>query len=365
MLLVVAEDCHTVLYFYHYIICIQASPIPGKRRANRNQRGVKVRCHHPQVSSSSLSGSTTVSNADPLPTGCVDEAQLSSACSCAYVTATTVTGSAPTIVTTVTLTQNTDELTVTATETLSGTDVLTETEVLSTTQTSTTTESVTTSATITKVVGLTTTETDTATSASTVTFTATAIVDSTTVATLTETTVAVPTVPACGVVPLSSPQPTFYILVANGTAAGDYLLDQGATLPEPGFLVIYSKPSRDRATPFSIDNTGALFSTTNGRLVYFKPYTAGGMAGSEVGLFTVDTPPAQGSGYRPLYVQADYGPSCPATSGSLTLRGSGQNGAYNSFVYCNGVAEVSVDGKTSCAGGGNVGYNDALNFVII
>lgn len=132
-----------------------------------------------------------------------------------------------------------------------------------------------------------------------------------------------------------------------------------------GFLVIYSKPFRDRATPFSIDSTGAIFSATNGRLVYFKPYTTGAMARSEVGLFAVDTPPAPGSGYQPLYVQADYGPSCAATSGSLTLRASGQNGACNSFIYCNGVAQVSVDGKTSCAGGGNVGYNDALTFVII
>lgn len=86
-------------------IGIQKSAVPGKRQVSRCQKAVKGRCRHPQLPSLSLSSSTKVSSTDPLPTGCVDEAQLASACSCVYVTATATTGSVPTTVTTVTLTQ--------------------------------------------------------------------------------------------------------------------------------------------------------------------------------------------------------------------------------------------------------------------
>lgn len=73
------------------------------------------------------------------------------------------------------------------------------------------------------------------------------------------------------------------------------------------------------------------------------------------------------TGYKPVYVQLGCGPSCPGSSGSVVLTSA--NAPYNTFAYCNGETQVTVNGvQSGCTGSygsTNVGYIDGLNFVAV
>ncbi|KAK8029665.1 hypothetical protein PG993_010956 [Apiospora rasikravindrae] len=338
---------------------------PGKRQVGRDQPRAKGRCRHQQSSSSSLSTSSTTSSGDvPLPSGCVDEAQYSSACSCAYATAITVTEPAPTAAVTVFVTQDAvEQVTVTATATVSNGEVLTETDVLSTTQTSTSTEFVTATTTETNVVGATTTETDGATLASTATVTTTAVV-------------AAPAGPSCPPVPSSCPPPTFYLQIADGTGAGQYLTDQGQLNPIiPSFL--FGMDDKTMASKFTIDSAGVLVELASpfiaGGPVYFQ--TNGFGTDSEAFLGTFEDQGFIDPSYQKLHVRAEAdpssgsgsdpvcGPGCPVPSGSLVLDAPGLNMGYNTLLYCNGFIEITVNGRTTCTRGVNVSNRESLIIV--
>jgi hypothetical protein len=66
-------------------------------------------------------------------------------------------------------------------------------------------------------------------------------------------------------------------------------------------------------------------------------------------------------------VQLGCGPSCPSyasgSTGKILLR---NNGAYNTFNYCNTVLEVNVDGNLAgCGGGSNRADVEELIYVVV
>ncbi|KAK7928327.1 hypothetical protein PG985_005325 [Apiospora marii] len=337
---------------------------PQKRDVLQEGPKIKGRCKHPQ--------GTTSSSMLSLPSGCTNAVEYASACACAVVSATAVT---------VTLTHEAEPATVTATvvvvtETLTRTAVSTVTESHSTTETLNATALVSATVQVTDIALTTTTQTVYVTNSSTDIVTTTLVVPTTTTTTTVQTvTAAAPSGPSCPAVPPTCAQPSFRLQVANGTAAGDYLV---ARAPGPreilSYIILYSAdPSK--ATTFTLDAGGVLFanvaaapgppgSSPLDRRVYYLPQA--GSDGEPAGLV-----PRPGAAYRPLYAQTACGPRCPATmaagaTGTLLITGAGANGAFDTFGYCNGKLTVTVGGGTGyCSGGSNEGYTIALTYTVV
>ncbi|KAK8011676.1 hypothetical protein PG990_010641 [Apiospora arundinis] len=361
----------------------QKRDVPKKGRC-RNSQLLSVSSLPAPTTSSSVP--TTSSSVLSVASGCANAAQYASACSCAYVTPSTSTAAAPTVVTTVTETQKVNQVTVTATvvtsilftetttvrsttarteidtttigetalvtETLLTTDVVTETDVHSTTQTSTATTFVTTTTQVTDVVPTTTVQTVPATLSSTKTTTQTVVVGSTTVSTVVETVLA--TGPRCPRPPPSCAQPTFYLQVASGSPSGGLwvyvppvtnpLYNYAATV-----LRTINVAAKASATTFTIDAEGVLFSLKYNSRVYYQAVnpTSGYLA-----IFSNGKGPmgaAAVNAWQPFYAQNTCAPTCPLTSssssGPLLISEMGKTGTYNSFGLCNGVPSTSKDGS--------------------
>ncbi|KAK8079430.1 hypothetical protein PG997_007248 [Apiospora hydei] len=274
---------------------------------------------------SSTTTSTTASTTGP---ACADAAQYVSACQCAYVTAPTNTDAASTVVT--------------VTETVFSTDSAAAIEVSSFVQPSTVTEFVTATAEVTSVVPGTTVETVSDTLTSTEVLTTTTVLPSTTTATVVST--ATPSPTAC-----SQPQ-HFFLQVASGSHAGQYIYTQGDV------YALYlstnvAASTGDGPVTFSFrPQDGVLLLDKVGAPVFYDTSNPASGAVTASGLPMVIPVPATGGNPTELHALAGSGPGCPGASGEFSSDES-QNGGRETFLLCNGFLYLSVDGQRGACPG--------------
>jgi hypothetical protein len=348
--------------------------------------------------------SSTAKASTPIPryaNRCANTAQYISACRCIFATSATVIAPAPTTTTTLTVTHSpslvihtatvsapeafvtltntiastiskqvtvlaTSDQTTTTVHTVSQTDIDSITETLTATQVVSSTEIDSATNTVEVTVTLPTTITQTAveTIVSSTTETDTLTLPTTTVATETDYTTVTPTysitssssssAPSCTPPPAGCTMPKFTIQSTNGTWSGKSVwLPPLAANRLPKLQFLFQAPNAYTAN-FTIDATGALYSTTyNTQIKYLAPTT--GVAEPVVLTYA-------STAYAPFQVQLGCDGQCP----DLTVGSTGPlvpvTAPYTTgWDVCNGVL-------TAIAPGWNMGFcnsNDIENIIYV